>query len=48
VICPVGAGLPGIGGKDPGSIAIGVAAEILATKAARARPHSALFAATTR
>lgn len=45
VVCPIGAGLPGIGGKDPGSIAVAVAAELLATKAARAHPRSALRAA---
>jgi len=44
VVCPIGAGLPGLGGKDPGSIAIAVAAELLATRAARAHPRTALLA----
>jgi xanthine dehydrogenase accessory factor len=44
VICPIGAPLPGVSGKDPGSIAIAVAAELLATRAARAHPRTALLA----
>ena len=44
VACPIGAPLPGVGGKDPGSIAIAVAAELLATRAARAHPRTALLA----
>ena len=48
VVCPIGAGLPGVTGKDPGSIAVGVAAELIATRAARAKQHRALVASPAR
>jgi xanthine dehydrogenase accessory factor len=48
VTSPIGAPLPGVGGKDPGSIAIAVAAELLAVKASRARPDTARFATPAR
>ena len=34
VVCPIGAALPGLTGKAPGAIAVAVAAELMATKAA--------------
>jgi xanthine dehydrogenase accessory factor len=46
VACPIGAPLPGLTSKAPGSIAIAVAAQLLATKAAGVRPHAALTLAT--
>jgi xanthine dehydrogenase accessory factor len=46
LVCPIGAHLPGLGGKAPGSIAIAVAAELLAVKAASARPHTTLTLAS--
>jgi xanthine dehydrogenase accessory factor len=48
IVCPIGAGLPGVTGKDPGSIAVGVAAELIATRAARAKPRHALVASPGR
>ena len=48
VTSPIGVALPGVQGKDPGSIAIAVAAELLACKAARAHPHTARFATPAR
>jgi len=48
VVSPIGAALPGVGGKDPGSIAIAVAAELLAVKAARAHPHASRLATHAR
>jgi xanthine dehydrogenase accessory factor len=45
VVCPIGAPLPGLTGKAPGTIAVAVAAELMAAKAsgvaARARPRAA-------
>jgi len=46
VVCPIGAALPGLTGKAPGTIAIAVAAELLAVKAATARPHTGLTLAS--
>ncbi|HTI48573.1 MAG TPA: xanthine dehydrogenase accessory protein XdhC [Casimicrobiaceae bacterium] len=46
VVCPIGAALPGLTGKAPGSIAIAVAAQLLAVKAASARPHATLTLAS--
>ncbi|HEY1329144.1 MAG TPA: xanthine dehydrogenase accessory protein XdhC [Casimicrobiaceae bacterium] len=46
VVCPIGAQLPGLSGKAPGSIAIAVAAELLAVKAASVRPRSTLTLAS--
>ena len=34
VVCPIGAPLPGLTGKAPGVIAVAVAAELMAAKAA--------------
>jgi len=48
VTSPIGALLPGVDGKDPGSIAIAVAAELLAVKASHARPDTVRFAAPAR
>jgi len=45
VVCPIGAPLPGLTGKAPGTIAVAVAAELMAAKvsgaAALARPRAA-------
>jgi len=46
VVCPIGAALPGLTGKAPGSIAVAVAAQLLAVKAASARPHATLTLAS--
>jgi xanthine dehydrogenase accessory factor len=46
VVCPIGAPLPGLASKAPGSIAIAVAAELLAVKAASVRPHATLSLAS--
>ena len=37
VVCPIGAPLPGLTGKAPGTIAVAVAAELMAAKAGRVR-----------
>lgn len=46
VVCPIGANLPGLADKAPGTIAVAVAAELLAVKAASARPHATLTLAS--
>jgi xanthine dehydrogenase accessory factor len=46
VVCPIGATLPGLTGKAPGTIAIAVAVELLAVKAATARPRTGLTLAS--
>jgi xanthine dehydrogenase accessory factor len=46
VVCPIGAALPGVHGKAPGMIAVAVAAELLAAKAAHQAPRSTLSLAS--